>query len=1207
MEQNLNQWVRMYQSRHHANTGLAPRILDITLALQGTQSFPGPRFPFSTGSLYRVIIKESIMIKSSVSQLLRLGFSLIVLVIAFSLWSQAQSASARITGTVKDSQGAVVPGAKVTVVNVNTGVENHVTTDSDGYYQALDLPIGPYKVRVERDGFATTETKAYTLEINQVQRIDIALKVGAKSEIVEVTGDAAQVEVVNPTMGASVTSRPIVDLPLNGRNVLDLATLQPGVTPDNPDDTGAGTYNIAGARADSVTFLLDGGIDNNLLSNGVVFAPNPDAVQEFRILTSNYTAEYGRNAGGIISVVTKSGTNNIRGSLFEFNRIGQFSASSYFNNKNGLPRDDLHRNQYGFAVGGPIKKDKLFWFTSFQGQKQTQGATNQVDTFTPEMLAGNFSHAGVGGGPDLQVANFLQNNPFYQPNAALAALGIIDPTRIDAVAHNYIAAGLIHGSGNNLSCPAPDPTDPTAPVVCSGTLFSQAAATSDNNEFTAKLDYNLSDKDHFSGTIGGRRGTTTNPFQTGPGYPVEFIAHNYFSTLAYTHTFNPNLLNEFHFTLQRNVNHNAIPLSNLPTPADLSVGVTPDQATGPTRIAFAGVDHALLAGFSSQGPTVLVNNTFSFTDTVSWIRGHHNWKFGGAFIPYQNNTLFDFFVDGQFDYDNFNGSGNQYANFLLGLPEDYFQFGSAPSNIRQKSSFVFIQDEWHANRNLVLTLGVRYEYSVPKYDTQGRSFSIVPGRQSTRFTGAPPGLLFPGDPGAPKGSNFSDRNDFAPRVGFAWDPRGDGKTSIRGGAGMFYDVLKGEDNLQFNGQLPFFGFVSPVFTDCPNGVNPGDPGCVTGPTNFMHDPFGTTGTINTFPSRPPAPNVDFAAAGFLPFGGGGVFFVDPHLRTPYTWQYNLDIQRELARDLALEVGYLGSQSRKLTTLVDNNPFDPATIFTANPHRVLNELGTIDDFRYSFTPTFENAVNANYNALQTKLSKKTSETKFFGTTYFTLSYTWSHSIDNSSGFRNRNSQIPFFDRNIFRTSSDFDIRHQLSFSGAWDLPLEHAWEGGPKKLTKGWSLFPIVFWHSGFPLDVFANLSARRGNPGPSGVGDSNLVYATLTGPIVYHDPGVPSPGLPGNIYFSNTFSSPDGSVITGSYGSGRNILRGPGRVNADMTLAKKTALTEHTALELRADFFNLFNHTEFRNPSTNIDDKNFGQITSTYDPRIIQLAVRFTF
>ncbi|HLK08974.1 MAG TPA: TonB-dependent receptor, partial [Candidatus Angelobacter sp.] len=413
-----------------------------------------------------------------------------ILMLAFSSQVFAQSARARIVGTVKDPGKLAVKGANVTVTNVATGVQTKAVTDDSGSYQALELPIGSYKVKVECNGFTTTETVAYTLEINQVQRIDVTLTVGAKSETVEVTGEAAQVEVVNPTLGASITSRPIVDLPLNGRDVLSLALLEPGVTPHNNDDGSAGTYNIAGSRSDSVTFLLDGGVDNNLLSNEVVYTPNPDAVQEFRILTSNYTAEYGRNAGGVVSVVTKSGANDVHGSVFEFNRNDAFSANTYFNNKNGLPRNTLKRNQYGFAVGGPIKKDKLFWFTSYQGQKQTAGLSRPISTFTPEMLAGNFSHAGPGGTVDSNVAGFLLANPFFQPNAALAAQGIIDPTKIDAVAKNYIAKSLIAVAPNNVV-----PAD-CGGSFCSGTLNAQANNIDDFNEFTGRLDYIFSEKDH---------------------------------------------------------------------------------------------------------------------------------------------------------------------------------------------------------------------------------------------------------------------------------------------------------------------------------------------------------------------------------------------------------------------------------------------------------------------------------------------------------------------------------------------------------------------------------------------------------------------------------------------------------------------------------------------------------------------------------------
>ncbi|HEV2828395.1 MAG TPA: carboxypeptidase regulatory-like domain-containing protein, partial [Pyrinomonadaceae bacterium] len=433
-------------------------------------------------------------------------------VFALQINASAQQATGKIIGTVTDERGAVVPGAKVTVTTTSTQtaqVTRDATTNEDGEFQIPSLPIGSYQVTIERAGFKKFVSENNKLQINQVLRIDAPLDVGSPTEVVDVTGQAAAVETVNPTLGRSVTSRPIIDLPLNGRNVLSLALLQPGVSENNSSDTGAGTFNIGGGRADSVTFLLDGGLNNNLLSNRVVFNPNPDTVAEFRILTSNYTAEYGRNGGGIISVVTKSGTNEFSGSVFEFLRNDALNANSFFNKRDGLPRDVLKRNQFGGTLGGPILlpsfgeggrsiwsgRDKAFFFVSYQGQRQTSSTTtSSIAVFTPAELTGNFSLSNSARtGPDAGVVSFLNANPQYQPNAALRAQGIIDPTRINFVAQNYIKAGLI-------------------PTSASGRLKSQGAAASDFDELTMKFDFNLRHDDKLSITLGRTKIDTLVPF-----------------------------------------------------------------------------------------------------------------------------------------------------------------------------------------------------------------------------------------------------------------------------------------------------------------------------------------------------------------------------------------------------------------------------------------------------------------------------------------------------------------------------------------------------------------------------------------------------------------------------------------------------------------------------------------------------------------------
>jgi hypothetical protein len=1198
---------------------------------------------------------------------------LVLLVIVATALSSAQDATGRIFGTVYDQQGAVIPEVHITVTNTATQVTRLATTNKEGSFQLLALPIGTYTVTAEHSGFQTEISEAQKLLINQALRVDFKMQVGAENQTVEVGAQAAPVETVNPTLGQSITGRTLTNMPLNGRDILDLALLQPGVTESNDDSSAAGNYSIAGGRTDSVTFLLDGGLNNDLLDNSNVLDPNPDAVAEFRILTSDYTAEYGRNGGGVISVVTKSGTNQIHGSAFEFIRNRDFDANDYFNKEQVpvLPRLDLKRNQFGATLGGPVLKDKIFFFAAYQGQRQVQ-AVPIIDSpvYTPQELNGDFSNASSGGLPDPGVKAFLIANPWFAMPNGSALNAIIDPTKIDPIAQNYIKAGLI-------------PTSPTG-------LLSTSEDEDDNrNEVTTKFDFNLNPKDRISATLGLNRagdpyaGTfNPAPYASVPGFASTNKKTFYFLNVGYTRIFSPTVLNEFHFVAHRTNFLHDEPASHQPTGPQLGIDITPDLATGPTNIYF---DNGFLIGPSEAGPTRLIENTFSWTDALTWTRGKHNWKFGAGFSPYQENMLFGYYLNGELDFytGTPTGSGNDYADFLLGIPDAYFQNALAPSNIRSKSTYVFGQDEWHLRKNLVLTLGLRYEYNSPKYDTQGRSFSVIPGLQSTRFPTAPPGLVFPGDAGAPTGVNFPDKKNFAPRFGFAWDPTGSGKTSLRGGVGIFYDILKGEDNLQFNGQPPFVGsaglyYNSPDFL--PSCTNPN--GCpVTAPLTYMSHPFQNAcnfdqygdcislGVANTFPSKPPASNIDFTP--FLPVNTtGSIYLDDPHLHTPSVYQYNLSLQRNLFSDIVLETNYVGSTGHGLTSLRDINP----TILGSTNRRLNEASGNCGPYLnvvcYGQLPTFENVSNANYNALEASLTRQPKDSRL-GTIYYTAAYTYGHNIDNASGFSERNASVPAYNPRLFYASGDTDVRHRISLSGGWDLPIDRAWSAGPKRLTSGWSLYPIFTYRTGFPIDIPSGQyglpdSSDPANPGSSGAGDPYLTRAAVVGPIrtfdphklrtiqeiTYNSPQVPGSNPPqyycqittqavtGNFIFDpNSFSDvpllnnnyydggtpnacfpqldPVNNPADRTYGVARNLLRGPTLTNLDAALAKTTAITERVKLEFRAEFFNVLNHAEFAQPTytdgaANIDGPTFGRITTTgtfrgATPRIGQFALRMTF
>ena len=1176
----------------------------------------------------------------------------VVLGVAFLGANQAvaQQATAQLMGTVKDPSGAMVAAAKVSLRNSGTNTVHTTTTGKDGGYLFTLVPIGAYELTVEQQGFERYVRKGITLEINQNARLDVSLQVGSTSQVVEVQGDVSQVDTVSATLGKVETTQRIQDLPLAQRDTMQLGLLQAGVFAPDQDDGSNNPFSVSGQRSESETFLIDGADNNDFLGNNYVVDLNPDAVAEFKILTNNYEAEYGRTSGGIVNQVIKSGTNSIHGDLFDYFRNTALDADDYF-----LGQAPIFRyNIFGGTIGFPIKKNKMFFFASYQGARRRLGQNPGILTvLTPAERTGDFSdlYTGVIGsdGYDTgQLTDPTTGNPF------MCGTAVCNKVPTDSVMQTYI----------NKFMPKPN--------FGTNGFVEDPVASLQQDQFAFRYDYNLSSEDTLSAFYIFDDQPKIWPFEvlhgasTGGDVPVGsgFTDADRYQTgsISWTRTISPTMLNELRFSTNRVATRDAVPTDTTSPSALGFTTVTPDDPAG-TAPPLVSIGGGPSLGPSPQGPTKIHDVTFQYQDTFSWTRGKHSLKFGGDLRWIRNNFHYDFYNNGSFDFGSYyTNTGNSFADFVGGYTDNYYQFSSAIYGIRTHELDFFAQDAWKITRNLTLDYGLRYEYNSPQVDPRNEIQGWFPGQQSTLYPASPPDFLYAGDPGTPnRGLVYPDYRNFAPRFGFAWDMLGSGKLVMRGGFGIFYDLEDGALNLQFGGQAPF-GYVAnnyPCFTTVGNGAATGCLEPVNG--SYTADPFQTANTLYSDP-------YPFVAGGHL-----GQFFtpaipfayvVSPHFRTPYAENFNYGLQYQLTGDTFVEAVYVGSLSRKAIASTNlnfpeingSNPdslmaqYQAAVVAGTNPQTYIspdcarplaNCLG-ISPQGATQIETNINGGGSSSNELQVTVDRRMDHG--FG---FRVAYTLAKTVDVSSGFRARSSTLtdpldPRFDRGL----ADFDARQRLVLSPLWQIPVGSHGGRLRQNILGGWTVSTVASFQSGNPFTLYSSNGASETNegldrpdvvgpvhvfsnprqmrtftPNADGIHGSCLSGATTGFFLIDPTNLVCSVGPPVGQPYVSGLGLTQGGVPLFTFGNmGRNSLRGPGINNWDISILKNFKVTESKSLQFQSNLFNAFNHVQFFGPTSNGGSVGggslFGQVSldstpsqSPYyrGPRVIQFALKFYY
>jgi hypothetical protein len=1179
---------------------------------------------------------------------IRSAWTLLFFISSFLLIQVASAATTgSISGTLKDPSGAVIPGATVISTNSAMGLQNKTMTDEKGIYTFPSLPVGRYELQVTLEGFRPLKRGGLVIDADSALLIDLTMEMIERIDEVTVIESEVQVETSSTQMGEVITSRAITGVALNGRSFTDLLALQPGIVPmttQQPDSivmAGAsvaiapsgtlnpGNQSISGQREDANGFMINGADVKELMNGGTTIVPNLDSIAEFRILTNNFDAEYGNYSGGVVNVITKSGGNAIHGTGFEFLRNTALDARNFFSPERSFYR----QNQFGGTIGGPIQKNKIFYFADYQGTRQSQGVdTGLIPVPSLANRTGNFadqasSLTGEVSGP--YMANLLSqklgygvsaNEPYYTPGCVSTAQCVFPNAVIPQAAWTDIARNLLP------YIPTPNIGDSRFSTASEGKMVR-------DDKWSARLDGSSQRWGLLSAYYYFDDYKLNNPYPTGqggasvPGFAALNLGRSQLINLGQTKTFGASMVNELRLSYMRSSNNVGEPSGGV-GPSLASQGFVTGAGT-PGIVVLApqieGIENIVFSSFVMGTPVTNLkqaNNTFSAIDNFSKVIGSHSLKMGGQYSVEHVNVNPNATFNGSFSVFG-TETGSDFADFLIGVASNYNQADSQTYYAHHKYASAFFQDSWRARTNLTVNVGIRYDMMQYWSEKYNQIPALVLGGKSKVFPDAPEGILYPTDTGIPN-TLVPRGNRFAPRIGIAYSPSradgllskllgGAGKTSIRAGFGMFYSAIQG-NTVAFDEPQP------------PYGLSYTSPAPPLMRTPFISASDGDT-HVQPFPLKFPPLNasvsnpvtgIDFST--FLPIAGmTGPYHGNTY---PYNENYFFSIERQLAANTVLSLSYVGSQAHHLLLVYSANPGNPAlclalshpsavapgtstcgpfaedaTYTTASGHVINGTRGPFgaafsnDDYEGSFG-------NSNYNSFQTSLrhSGKGLDLMF--------AYTYSKSIDQASSI---SDPVDPFNYSRTRALSAWDLKHSFVATYQYQLPFERIFgltKGWKRQLAEGWVISGITRASTGFPVTISSDGDNSLQGSVPNGVNNHSLDLPDITpGPLNLN--GNPRNNLP---YFNLSLFSPNALGTPGS--ASRRSFYGPGSLNFDLALLRNFKFGETKVLQFRLESFNTFNHAQFFGPAAvngDFDSDLFGHVVKAASPRLMQVALKFNF